>query len=937
MGKMYFLALIMLACASSVLSQVPTNQDCMGAIPVCQNVYNQNNSFSGTGNYPGEIPDYAGALSDNNCPNNCLLDGELNDVWYIFTVQSSGNLNFTITPNSSSDDYDWALYNLTNANCSNILTNNSSVQASCNFCGSGGATGIATGYSGNCNYGDPIACSNFNGPLPVTAGQTYVLNVSNFSSSQSGYVLDFGASTASIFDNIPPIFQSVTPPACGATTLSFNFSENVLCNTVTTGDFTLTGPGGPYTISAISGGACTSGAPMENTFTITFSPAITQSGAYSICLVNTAGSVADNCGNLAAPACFNFNVTAVTATTTQVNSNCGANGSATVNPSGGTGSYTYAWNTVPAQNTQTATGLPAGNYIVTVTSGACTATNSVTISNTGSVTVPTSVVNSNCGSNGSATANPSGGTGSYTYAWGTVPAQNTQTASGLPAGTYTVTVTSGSCSQTASASVIDNGSISLSSSAIDDNCNSGTGSATVTASGGTGTYVYLWNTVPSQNTATANGLTSGSYTVTVTSGSCTATITVQVNNTGGPSISTTATDASCGLNNGSVCVTANGGSGTYTYQWNTVPVQTTSCINGLAPGSYSVTVSDGGPCPVTSSVSIADQPGPILSLVSSTPEDVGMGNGSATVNASGGTAPLIYIWNTSPTQTGPSASGLSNGNYQVVVTDDNGCTDTLDVTIPLIGGATLSVSAVGAHCNQSDGSATVLVTNSIGNVSYLWNTNPPQTNATANNLAPGNYSVTVTDGLGSYTTTVTVPNIAGPNAGFSANPNPAQMGTDVVNFHDQSIGASSWLWTFGDGSGSGDQNPSHIYPSEGEYTVWQYVYDIYGCSDSASVLMVINDVFTIFIPNAFSPNGDGVNDYFRPSGNNLSSDGYSLEIFDRWGQMIFRSTSIDHAWDGKISGKPDGEVLIDTYTYSITVFDNLGLQHDYLGKVTILY
>mgnify|MGYP001328126217 FL=1 len=101
------------------------------AIPVCQYTYNQINSYQDQGNYYNEIPDYTGALSDNNCPNNCLLDGELNDVWYIFTVQTTGNLNFTITPNSSSDDYDWALYNLTSANCSDILNNSSFAPQKC--------------------------------------------------------------------------------------------------------------------------------------------------------------------------------------------------------------------------------------------------------------------------------------------------------------------------------------------------------------------------------------------------------------------------------------------------------------------------------------------------------------------------------------------------------------------------------------------------------------------------------------------------------------------------------------------------------------------------------------------------------------------------------------------------------------------------------------
>src|SRR5574337_507039 len=103
-------------------AQVPTNQDCLDAIPICQNVYSTTVSYSGEGNYPNEI----------NNSSSCLGSGELNDVWYTFTVQQSGNLNFTITPNNSADDYDWAVYNLTNNNCSDIFTN-PALEVSCNY------------------------------------------------------------------------------------------------------------------------------------------------------------------------------------------------------------------------------------------------------------------------------------------------------------------------------------------------------------------------------------------------------------------------------------------------------------------------------------------------------------------------------------------------------------------------------------------------------------------------------------------------------------------------------------------------------------------------------------------------------------------------------------------------------------------------------------
>lgn len=246
-----------------IFSAPPNNQDCANAIPVCQNTYSTTTSYGGQGNVINEI----------NATNSCLGTGETNDVWYIITVTGSGNLNFSIRPKNYvnifgvifCDDYDWAVYNLTNAQCSDIYTD-PTLEVSCNFSGTQDITG--TRNSGTLNTQDATG-NTWNKSIPVLAGQTYFLNVSNFSGSQSGYDLSFAGSTASIFDNIKPSVLSIAPQ-CNST-VNVKFSENVLCSTVQGSDFTVTGPGGPYT-AVITTSSCLTGSTYENDFGLTISP-----------------------------------------------------------------------------------------------------------------------------------------------------------------------------------------------------------------------------------------------------------------------------------------------------------------------------------------------------------------------------------------------------------------------------------------------------------------------------------------------------------------------------------------------------------------------------------------------------------------------------------------------------------------------------------------
>jgi hypothetical protein len=344
----------------------PTVQDCLGAIPLCFSTYYTTTSYSGTGNYPLEIP--APGIDNTDCPNNCLDEGEKNDVWYTFNVTTGGNLDFRLTPNNSGDDYDWAVYNLSNNDCEDIYNNTAALQTSCNFTGATGTTGASTYLGGTTNCVDESG-NTFNSSIPVTAGQTYMINISNFSSTNYGYYLDFSNTTASVVDNISPTLQSLSTINCGATTIVATFSENLLCSSVDETDFVLTGPGGPYTIVNVTGGACAIGGTMEDEFTVTVSPAMVTSGTYTLAMSGST-DIHDLCNNVVVlPNSRSFTITGVTASISAgANANCIADGWLTATQSGGTAPYTYLWSN--GQTTVTAINLGAGTYTCTVSDDA---------------------------------------------------------------------------------------------------------------------------------------------------------------------------------------------------------------------------------------------------------------------------------------------------------------------------------------------------------------------------------------------------------------------------------------------------------------------------------------------------------------------------------------------------------------------------------------
>jgi hypothetical protein len=365
---------------------------------------------------------------------------------------------------------------------------------------------------------------------------------------------------------------------------------------------------------------------------------------------------------------------------------------------------TYVWSTSPAQTTQTATGLAAGTYTVTVTAAGCTASASGVVTNPGAPSVTVSAVNPTCAgkSDGTATASATGGTGAYTYTWSTSPAQTTATATGLAAGTYNVTVLATGCAGIGSVTVTAPAAIALSASATTQpTCSySANGAATASATGGTGTLTYTWSNGTS-GASLSNGANGTVKVYVVDTKGCKDSASV-VFNTPLITASASSTAVKCfGGNDGTATVTAAGGTGVLNYAWSSTPTQTTVTATGLVAGPYSVTVKDANLCSATASTSVS-QPAAALTATTTTTAT------AATVSAAGGTNPYTYTWSTTPVQTTATASGLTPGSYSVTVKDANNCTVSKTIVISsIIDAEAAGFSLVRVYPNPSNGAFTL--------------------------------------------------------------------------------------------------------------------------------------------------------------------------------------------------------------------------------------
>ena len=552
-------------------------------------------------------------------------------------------------------------------------------------------------------------------------------------------------------------------------TASVIVGQNVIALSVTTSsiDATCTAANGTATVSSVSG-ATGAISYAWNDGQITQTAMNLAAGTYTVDVTDANGCTGT------ASVTVGSNVIALNLTTSSTDATCSAaDGTATVSSvSGATGAISYAWS--DGQTTQTATNLAAGTYTVDVTdANGCMETAMVTV---GSNVITLNLnagefnVDETCtGSDGRVTVRVLSGQAPFNYQWTSVStgvivstftsSSNFHSASGIPAGTYSITVTDNNgCTATTTTMIGQNIVVlDVTTAATDATCNNNDGGAAITnidnITPGLDPIIYEWNNGVTSGAIT--GVSAGTYSVTVTdNNNCTGSADAIV----GQSIitlTTSSTDATCSAADGTATVSnVSGATGATSYAWS--DGQTTQTATNLAAGTYTVDVTDANGCMSTASVIVGQNVIALSVTTSSTDATCTAANGTTTVSSvSGATGAISYAW--SDGQTTQTATGLVAGTYTVAVTDANGCMGTATVTVGQNNIALIiSTDANNESCLGNDGTATVTsVSGGTGTISYVWNNG--QTTATIPSLTTGTYTVTATDSngcQGSMTATV---------------------------------------------------------------------------------------------------------------------------------------------------------------------------------------
>jgi gliding motility-associated-like protein len=525
----------------------------------------------------------------------------------------------------------------------------------------------------------------------------------------------------------------------------------------------------------------------------------------------------------------------LTATSAIVDASCNGvcDGSATISPSGGTGAYSYSWSP-GGQTTATVNGLCAGSYTVNVLdANNCSTTLTVTINEPSLIVANETVVPANCTlCDGSITANPTGGSGPYTYSWAP-GGQTTQTISNLCPGIYTVTITDGTgCSVVTPIAVSNLNGPAVSSSFTNASCNlTCDGTATATVTGGASPFTYDWSpgAPAGDGTPSVTGLCAGTWFCQVTDVvGCITFASIVITQPQPISLSAAITNVSCnGSNNGSITVNPSGGSGPYSYSW-APGGQLTQTISGLIAGIYTVTVTDFNGCTTTQPFTVTEPA--VLSATMAFTNVVcnGACNGTASLTVTGGTAPYSYNWTSG--QGTPNAANLCPGSYTVDITDAHGCTTQQTVTITEPTLLVSSITSTNASCNGiCDGTATVTASGGIPGYNYTWSPNGGTT-PTANGLCAGAYSVITSDMNGC--TSVTSVNILQPSAiVLSASSGPLSCFGNCNGVASVTASGGSPGYTYSWSPGSQTTSTATALCA-GNYSVT--VTDINGCSQSVS-------------------------------------------------------------------------------------------------------
>jgi hypothetical protein len=509
------------------------------------------------------------------------------------------------------------------------------------------------------------------------------------------------------------------------------------------------------------------GTASSGTIEGTIAPGTAAGNGYRVRILssNPSFTSSDNGSNISVNPIPSASISAYT----DINCFGGSNGSVTVNASDGTPGYTYLWNTTATS--PNISGVPADTYSVTVTdSKGCLATATKTLAQpsapvTGSVVIfPASCFGT---ANGAIDLTPSGGTSPYTYNWGNSP---TQDRVGLVAGTYNVTITDNlGCTSTLTEIIVGQpgAAVSGTRSSLYVNCFGGTnGSIDLTPSGGVGGYTYNWG--GGITTEDRTGLAAGTYSVIITDANgCSGTVSnILVGGPSAPLTATFVTGVACsGNSTGSINLTPSGGIPNYYFNWS--DGVHTEDRTGLAPGTYSVLITDGADCHLAMS-GIVVSPSAIQVSGTTVVTDVACfagTTGSIDLIPSGGSS---YSFNWGNGITTEDRTSVPAGIYSVTITDVSGCSGTVDNIIVGQPSAALSGTTVVTPVSCFGGAnGTIDLTPAGGTAPYTFTWTGGITTEDRTGLTGATYSVVIRDAK-NCTRTVSNIVVSKPSSALSA-------------------------------------------------------------------------------------------------------------------------------------------------------------------------
>lgn len=846
-------------CINQFNSVPEPSGDCETGVVLCDKSSFAVNFLSGVGNVNDDLGDLL--CNEANCGGSGQV-GESNAAWYKWTCDEAGSLTFDIDPlGGPNDDLDFLLYELPNGldDCA------SKVNIRCMLSGESQGNSDAENFPCLNNTGlslfdedaqEECGCqpgnNNFAQAIDMVAGRSYALVIMNFSNSGDGFQISWGGTGT--FLGPEASFVADLGQVCVGETVTFsdnsssldpiqgyvwNFGPNASPQTAT-------GPG-PHEVFFVRPGNQSVLLEVE-----------TSRG----CLVT---EIQNNLEVICCPDQFGImaNVEPSTCPGDQ-------QGSITLDVGSNFAPFTYAWST--GANTANITGLNAGDYSVTVTDqSTCSVSQTFTVSGPPPFAFDTLVVMPTCdgGQDGALTLVTSGGTPPYEFNFNGQGFQPSNTIAGLAVGTVNVVIRDANDCTNEQDIFVNELVLELDPAVTaiqEPRCNGeANGSISVVIGNGSGPFQYDFNQGQGfQTDAVLNGIPAGGYAVNVRDANgCRGDFTFEVPDPPALQLNLEPEDISCfGQQDGRVTAQPGGGRPGYVFQWSNGPTDAAS-ITGLAAGTYSLTITDTNGCPLVAEAAIAEPPEIFAELVEVT-DNVCFGeeNGSVRLTARGGTPGFTFSADGQTFVLDSLLTNLAAADYDLVVMDSEGCTDTVAATVEQP--AEFVIDAGPGALIELGFDTTLVAVSNYDPVSYSWG---PDTVL----CLSGDCSRVL---VGPFVRTTYV--VTGVNAA--------------------------------------------------------------GCLATASVLVRVADNKPVYIPNAISPNGDGVNDGFTLFSGPAVAAIEEVRIFDRWGGLVFEARDIppnepNLGWNG-LAGDRSVNPAVFVYQFRVRFLN--GEIVEYAGDVTVV-